>query len=55
MCSGNEEVYSLVRFLWAKYFSPIDKDNHIDYGVVVVVAAVVVVVVVAGQLNTWKN
>jgi hypothetical protein len=42
----------LIRFAWAKYFSPINKDNHVDDdGVVVVV--LVVVVVVAGRLNAW--
>jgi hypothetical protein len=55
MCSGNEEVYSLARFLCVKYFSLIDKDNHIDddggtggVSVVVVVVVVVVVDVVTG-------
>jgi hypothetical protein len=51
MCSGNEELCHLIRFLWAKYVSPIDKDNYVDdddFGVVVIV-------VVTGRLNTWTN
>jgi hypothetical protein len=50
----------LAWFLWVKYFSPIDKDNHIDDdggagdGSVVVVV-VVFVFVVTGQLNAWTN
>jgi hypothetical protein len=55
MCSGNEELCRLIRFLWAKYVSPIDNDNHVDDDFGGGVSIVVVVIVVTGRLNTWRN